>query len=110
MQKDEGIQISGGQWQQLIFSRTLVKNSSIYILDEPSAGLDIYSEKNMYELIDEIEDSMKIIVTHRLFTINKEKYRAIVIQDGEIVEIGEVKDLMNSESIYKNMYNDMLRK
>ncbi|MCD3351728.1 hypothetical protein G8V03_12100 [Clostridium botulinum D/C] len=53
---------------------------------------------------------MKIIVTHRLFTINKEKYRAIVIQDGEIVEIGEVKDLMNSESIYKNMYNDMLRK
>lgn len=63
---EEGIQLSGGQWQKIAISRAFMKKSHLLILDEPSASLDPISEYNFYEkIIHEDTGNIKIFITHR---------------------------------------------
>ena len=50
---DKGIQLSGGEWQQVSFVRTLIKDAEVCIFDEPSSALDVITEENMYKLLKE---------------------------------------------------------
>ena len=85
-----------GEWQQLVFCRTLMKkNMSLLVLDEPNSGLDVLSEKKIYDILDKQLDGVtKVIVTHRLQLINLQGYRIIYIEDGRICEDDNSKKLV----------------
>ena len=103
---DKGIQLSGGEWQQVSFVRTLIKDAEVCIFDEPSSALDVITEENMYKLLKEkMCQSICILITHRLYIVNNYAERAIVFKGGKIIEDGKVEELLARNSIYKQMFN-----
>jgi len=106
---DKGIQLSGGEWQQVSFARTLIKKAEVCIFDEPSSALDVITEENMYKVLKEkTGDSICILITHRLYIVNNYAERAIVFKDGNIVEDGEIRELLIRNSIYKQLQNKVI--
>ena len=102
---DEGIDLSGGQWQLLSLSRTYFKDSSVICLDEPSASLDIMSEKKVFDNVLEIsKDKILIAITHQLR--NVEKFNKIyLIEDGNVKESGDHQFLLSLNGRYKELYD-----
>lgn len=102
---EEGIQLSGGQWQKIAISRAFMKKSHLLILDEPSASLDPISEYNFYEkIIHEDTGNIKIFITHR-FNNAKFTDKIIVMDKGKIVEFGSHESLIKNEQLYYKMYS-----
>lgn len=102
---EEGIQLSGGQWQKVAISRAFMKKSHLLILDEPSASLDPISEYNFYEkIIHEDTGNIKIFITHR-FNNAKFTDKIIVMDKGKIVEFGSHESLIKNKQLYYKMYS-----
>lgn len=101
---ERGANLSGGQCQRISLARIILKNTPIILLDEPTASLDTQSEALIQASLDEFtKDKTVLIVAHRLSTIiNSDKI--IVINDGNIDEVGTHKELMVKEGIYKKLY------
>jgi ABC-type multidrug transport system, ATPase and permease components len=103
-QFDKGVQLSGGEWQQVAFARAIMKKSDMLILDEPSSGLDVISEGNMYAILNEVTNStLSLLVTHRLYIADKFAQRALVFKEGKIIEDNTIEKLMSYDSYYKFM-------
>lgn len=103
-QFDKGVQLSGGEWQQVAFTRAVMKKSDILILDEPSSGLDVISEGNMYDILNEVtNNTISLLVTHRLYIADRFAQRALVFKEGEIIEDNTIEELMSYDSYYKFM-------
>ena len=102
---EEGVDLSGGQWQKLAISRLLYSDAQINILDEPTAALDPIAEGNTYKLFDSVSDEKFVIyITHRLGAI-KMVDEILLVNDGCIVEKGTHKSLMETKKMYYNMYS-----
>ena len=103
--KERGVMLSSGQRQLISFLRAYVTNPSILILDEATSSVDSYSEQLIQDATDKItEGRTSIVIAHRLATIQQAD-KIIVMDAGEIVEIGTHKSLLNKESgYYKNLY------
>lgn len=100
----EGIILSGGEYQKLLLARCLYHDRPIYLLDEPTAALDAISENEIYELYDKFSDGKTCIyVSHRL---NSTKFcdRIVLLKDGKIIEEGTHEQLMKKQGEYANMY------
>lgn len=93
---------SGGETQRLLMSRCLYKNTKINLFDEPTASLDVKAENFVYKSIIE-ENVLSIIISHRIANIIDSDI-IIVMNDGEIVEIGTHNDLIKNKGIYYEMY------
>lgn len=103
-QFDKGVQLSGGEWQQVAFTRAVMKKSDMLILDEPSSGLDVISEGNMYDILNEVtNNTISLLVTHRLYIADRFAKRALVFKDGKIIEDNTIEQLMAYDSYYKFM-------
>ena len=101
---ENGIQLSGGQWQKIAVSRALMRNVGCYILDEPTASLDPSSEYSFYNNFKKnINNSIGILVTHR-FTNAKMSDEIIVMADGMLVEQGTHAKLMENKNTYYQLY------
>lgn len=102
--EEDGVDLSGGQWQKIAIARGAVSDACVYILDEPSSSLDPISEKHLYELYNQIfESKTTILITHRLGN-TKEQDEILVLEDGCLVEHGHHKVLMEKKSVYYNMF------
>lgn len=110
---DEGIQtsvgerggkLSGGQRQRIAIARAVLKDSPIIILDEATSALDSKSEKLVQKALDELlKNHTSIVIAHRLSTIvNADKI--VVMDQGEVVEIGNHAELISKEGMYKKLY------
>ena len=83
---EEGVQLSGGQVQMLLLLRSMMKDSSLYILDEATSAMDINNEvKTIREFLKITSEKMAIIVTHRLL-VTKFSDDILVLDNGELVE------------------------
>jgi ATP-binding cassette subfamily B protein len=103
--EENGIDLSGGQWQLLAIARAVLDNRAIYILDEPTAAIDPVREARLYELFQEImKTKFTILVTHRLGAA-KMSDEIIVLRDGAVREKGSHAELMQQGGIYQTMYN-----
>lgn len=103
---DDGTQLSGGEWQKIAISRTLLKNSKFLILDEPTAALDPISEIQLFKNIQEVlSEKISIIITHRITDIEKLADKIIILEEGKIVDSGNHSDLMDNSELYQRMYN-----
>jgi len=102
--KNDGVDLSGGQWQRIAMARGIVSPASIRILDEPTAALDPISESNVYEKFEEISRGQTtIFISHRLGS-TKTADEIFVIGDGAIVESGSYEELMKKNGVYTKMY------
>ena len=100
-----GKELSTGQWQKLSLSRFFFKRAQFYIMDEPSASLDIESEYKIFEnVFSKITDSTLLLVSHRLTNLRMMD-KIIVIDNGTIVESGNHEELLQNNSVYAKLYN-----
>ena len=99
------MQLSGGQRQRLAIARALYKNAPILILDEATSALDTESERSVQEALQLLmHDRTTLVIAHRLSTV-RHADRIVVMENGEIVETGSHKDLMEREGQYARLYN-----
>ncbi|MDT0677803.1 ABC transporter ATP-binding protein [Autumnicola musiva] len=103
--KERGAMLSSGQRQLISFLRAYVSNPSILVLDEATSSVDSYSEQLIQEATDKItEGRTSIVIAHRLATIKKAD-KIMVMEAGEIVEIGTHQELLQkANGYYKNLY------
>ena len=91
---ERGVKLSGGQKQRLAIARVFLKNPPIVILDEATSSLDNYTEKLIQESLDKLaENRTTLIIAHRMSTI-KNADKIIVLNNGEVAEIGTHSTLM----------------
>lgn len=102
---ERGVKLSGGQKQRLAIARVFLKNPPIVILDEATSSLDNYTEKLIQESLDKLaENRTTLIIAHRMSTI-KNADKIIVLNNGEVAEIGTHSTLMPGGGLYYNLYN-----
>ena len=97
-------QLSGGQRQRLAIARALYKDAPILILDEATSALDNESERAVQEALYRLKAGRTtIIIAHRLSTIEHAD-RIVVMQEGQIIEIGKHADLMQAQGTYASLF------
>ncbi len=97
-------QLSGGQRQRLAIARALYKDAPILILDEATSALDNESERAVQEALYRLKSGRTtIIIAHRLSTIEHAD-RIVVMQEGQIIEIGKHADLMQAQGTYASLF------
>ena len=102
--KERGISLSVGQRQLISCIRIMLYDPKIILLDEATSSIDSESESMIQKAISEIlKNRTSIVVAHRLSTI-KEVDKIVVIDSGEIKEIGNHKDLIQSNGFYNKLY------
>ena len=100
-----GCQLSGGEWLKVGISRVLLKDADFYMLDEPNAALDPIGEAKVMEGMKKIvEGKLSIFITHRIHHVEKLPGKIVVLDQGEIVDIGLHKDLLSRCSVYREMF------
>ncbi len=101
---ESGVNLSGGQKQRLSIARTLAKESQVILFDEATSALDNESQNYVKKAIDNLTKSHTVvIIAHRLPTIMDADIIHIV-DKGEVVASGTHSELLNSNEIYKNLY------
>lgn len=105
MFEDDGIELSGGQWQKLSVARAFYKDSDILILDEPTASLDAIAEKEVFDRFSDLaKDRMTVFVSHRLSSAVGAS-KIVVIDGGRIVEVGNHEQLMALGGRYCELFS-----
>jgi len=103
---DKANNLSGGQWQKISIARAAYrKDTNIMILDEPTSALDPIAEAQLYKNFAALTgDKTTILISHRL-GITAIVDRILVFQDGQIIEDGTHKELMDKNAVYAEMYH-----
>ena len=102
---ERGSTLSAGQRQLLSFSRTLAYDPAILVLDEATANIDTETERAITEALARLmEGRTTIMVAHRLSTIQHAD-KIIVLDDGQIREMGSHQTLLAQSGLYKKLYD-----
>ena len=101
---ERGGKLSGGQKQRLTIARAILSNPQILVLDEATSALDSESERLVHDALEKLmENRTSIIIAHRLSTIQNAD-KIIVMEHGQIVEIGSHQELIQTGGIYNSLY------
>ena len=101
----DGIELSIGQWQKLAIARAFYSDSDVLILDEPTASLDAIAEQEIYSQFEALrKDKTTIFVSHRLSSATTAS-KIIVLEYGELIEMGNHKELMAKEGRYYELFS-----
>lgn len=102
---ERGVLLSGGQKQRIAIARALIQNPAIMILDEATSALDTESEKLVQEALDKLMvGRTTFVIAHRLSTIISAD-KIVVMEKGEVKEIGKHEELLVKNGLYAKLYN-----
>lgn len=104
----KGDGLSVGQKQRLLLARAIYSQKPFIFLDEATSALDTVNEREIYENLNRMfENRTVVVIAHRLSTI-KNANQIVVMDDGEVVEIGHHDQLMNMKGVYYNLIQNQL--
>jgi len=96
--------LSGGEWQKLAIARAFARDTSLFILDEPTSSLDARSEYKLFSRFRKLaKGQTTILISHRFSTVSIAD-RILVMDKGQIVEEGTHKELLSKGGHYSNLY------
>ena len=102
---EKGMKLSGGQRQRIAIARALYKDAPIVIMDEATSALDSESEKSIQGAFDALRAGRTTItIAHRLSTIEQAD-KIVVMDGGEIIEIGKHQELLSREGLYAKLHS-----
>jgi len=106
---EQGCRLSGGQRQRIAIARALLKNPDILILDEATSDLDAKSEYYVKKALGNLlKTRTSLVIAHRLTTVIGAD-KIIVLQKGQIVDMGRHEELIERQGIYKNLFETQFR-
>jgi ATP-binding cassette, subfamily B, bacterial len=101
---DEGVELSGGEWQKIALARAYMRDAAALILDEPTASLDARAEYEVFIRFSQlVAGRMAVIISHRFSTVRMAD-RIIVLQNGMVIEDGSHKELVASGGVYAELF------
>ena len=101
---ENGIELSGGQWQKIALLRALIRNAEIIVFDEPTAAMDPVAERECFiEMEELLKNKTVIIITHRI-GLTKFADKIVTLQNGQIAEEGTYKELLSNAGIFQKYY------
>lgn len=100
---NERINLSGGEKQRIAIARAVMRNSQVYIFDEPTAALDNKNEMHIKKIIEKLaKEKLVIVITHNLYLLNKAEC-IYTMRNGEVVESGNYQELVGRDSYFKQL-------
>ncbi len=91
---EDGVDLSGGEWQKIALARAYMRDAQVLILDEPTAALDARAEYEVFERFSELmAGRMGVLISHRFSTVRMAD-RIVVLESGEVEEEGTHEELV----------------
>jgi ATP-binding cassette subfamily B protein len=101
---EEGVDLSGGEWQKVALARAYLRDAQVLILDEPTAALDSRAEYEVFVRFSElVAGRMAILISHRFSTVRMAD-RIVVLSGGEVVESGTHDELVARGGLYEELF------
>jgi ATP-binding cassette, subfamily B, bacterial len=102
---NQGVELSGGEWQKIALARAYMKNAQLLILDEPTAALDARAEYEVFQRFSELtKGKTAVLISHRFSTVRMAD-RILVLNKGELLEMGSHEELLKKEGHYAELFN-----
>ena len=106
---ENGAFLSGGQKQRLAIARAILRKAEILLLDEATSALDAESESLVKRALDALtKDVTVLVIAHRLSTV-LEADKIVVIEDGAVVEQGNMDELMQKDGSFRNLFDQQFK-
>ncbi len=103
----QGVELSGGEWQKVALARAYMRegDAELLILDEPTAALDARAEYEVFQRFAELtKGKMAVLISHRFSTVRMAD-RILVLDKGELIEIGSHEELLKKQGRYAELFN-----
>lgn len=101
---NNGIDLSGGEWQKIALARAYMKDAQLLILDEPTAALDARAEYEVFQRFSELtKGKSAVLISHRFSTVRMAD-RILVLEKGQLIEIGSHEELLEKEGRYAELF------
>lgn len=102
---NNGVDLSGGEWQKVALARAYMRDAQLLILDEPTAALDARAEYNVFQRFAKLtEGKTAVLISHRFSTVRMAD-RILVLERGELKEIGNHQELLKLNGRYAELFN-----
>jgi len=101
----QGVELSGGEWQKVALARAYMRDAQLLILDEPTSALDARAEYTVFERFAELtKGKSAVLISHRFSTVRMAD-RILVLEKGELLEIGSHAELLSKDGRYAELFN-----
>ena len=102
---NNGVELSGGEWQKVALARAYMKEAQLLILDEPTSALDARAEYEVFQRFAELTKSKSaVLISHRFSTVRMAD-RIQVLDKGQLIEMGSHDDLLQQNGRYAELFH-----